>query len=105
MTIQAAGALLEGCVLALLSKGEAYGYSLAQQARKALGVSESTLYPVMRRLQTGGCLTTRDEQFNGRNRRYYSITAQGRDRCRACRDEWLDFKNRVEDILLEGGND
>jgi len=99
MAIQAAGVLLDGCVLSLLARADAYGYSLTQQVKSTLGVSESTLYPVMRRLQTDNCLTVYDMPHNGRNRRYYRITERGLERFRECCDEWADFKKRVDSIM------
>ena len=100
MSIQASGALLDGCVLSLLAEADAYGYVLTQRVKSELGVSESTLYPVMRRLQTDGCLTVYDMPHNGRNRRYYKITARGLARYEECADEWSAFKQRVDRILL-----
>jgi len=105
MAIQVTGSLLDACVLALLADGDAYGYSLTQNIRKSLDVSESTLYPVMRRLQTDECLTTYDEPYSGRNRRYYKITARGLEKYKACSEEWEIFKQRVDDILGGGNND
>jgi len=99
MAIQATGILLDGCVLSLLSEEDAYGYSLTQRVKDVLGVSESTLYPVMRRLQTDDCLTVYDMPHNGRNRRYYRITDRGLERLRLCSEEWTDFKRRVNMIL------
>jgi len=102
MAIQAAGALLDACVLALLVVEDAYGYNLTQQVKSILGVSESTLYPVMRRLQTEGCLSAYDVPHNGRNRRYYRVTERGRGKYRECLDEWESFKRRMDMILLGG---
>ena len=102
MSIQIAGALLEGCVLSLLSQADEYGYSLTQRVKTELGVSESTLYPVMRRLQTEECLTAYDVPFNGRNRRYYRITDIGRRRHADCSQDWLIFKAKIDTILLGG---
>ena len=102
MAIQAAGALLDGCVLSLLVREDAYGYNLTLQMKSTLGVSESTLYPVMRRLQTEGCLTVYDVPHNGRNRRYYSITEMGLEKYRSFEAEWADFKRRVDTILFGG---
>ena len=105
MAIQVTGSLLDACVLALLVDGDAYGYSLTQNVRKTLDVSESTLYPVMRRLQTDECLTTYDEPHSGRNRRYYKITGRGLEKYRACVEEWELFKQRIDAILGGGDND
>ncbi|MCL2500122.1 MAG: PadR family transcriptional regulator [Defluviitaleaceae bacterium] len=102
MNIQVAGALLEGCMLSLLSQEDEYGYSLTQRVKSELGVSESTLYPVMRRLQTDACLTAYDVPHSGRNRRYYRITERGRERHEHCKREWLLFKERIDGVLLGG---
>ncbi len=100
MAIQAAGTLMEGCVLAFLSQEDTYGYVLTQKLKETLDVSESTLYPVMRRLQTDKCLTVYDLPHNGRNRRYYRITQQGRTRLDTCKKEWEVFKHGIDRILL-----
>jgi PadR family transcriptional regulator PadR len=96
--MQATGILLDGCVLSLLIKEDAYGYSLTQKVKSVLGMSESTLYPVMRRLQTDECLTVYDPH-NGRNRRYYRIAPRGQERHVHCRAEWEDFKRRIDELL------
>ena len=102
MAIQIAGIVLDGCILSLLSQADAYGYSLTQQVKSTFGLSESTLYPVMRRLQKDSCLDVYDVPHNGRNRRYYRITARGRQRYEEFIAEWTDFKNLVDKILLGG---
>ena len=99
MAIQITGTLLDSCVLALLVKEDAYGYSLTQKMKETLDVSESTLYPVMRRLQMDECLTTYDESYNGRNRRYYKITEKGESTLKVYLDEWKVFKQKVDSIL------
>jgi len=99
MAIQASGILLEGCVLSLLSEEDAYGYNLTQQVKSSLGVSESTLYPVMRRLQTQGYLTVYDIPHSGRNRRYYQITASGLEKYKECIGKWRDFVQRIDGFM------
>ena len=76
MVFNTGAALLDAIVLAVVSKEAegTYGYKITQDVRQALEVSESTLYPVLRRLQKDGCLDTYDREFGGRNRRYYQIT-------------------------------
>ena len=69
--------LLDALVLSVASAEDTYGYKITQDVRSVMTVSESTLYPVLRRLQKDGCLETYDQAFAGRNRRYYRITPQG----------------------------
>ena len=93
--------LLDGCVLAVLSHGDAYGYILTQQVKTRLDISESTLYPVLRRLQRDGLLTVYDRPFQGRNRRYYAITPVGRTHLERRREEWRQFRDGVEELMKE----
>ncbi|MDE6260243.1 MAG: PadR family transcriptional regulator [Oscillospiraceae bacterium] len=93
--------LLDGCVLAVLSHGDAYGYILTQQVKARLDISESTLYPVLRRLQRDGLLTVYDRPYQGRNRRYYAITPVGHIQLEQRRKEWRHFRDGVEEILKE----
>ncbi len=99
MLFQLTAPLLDGCVLAVLEQGDTYGYSLTQQIRREIEVSESTLYPVLRRLQKDGCLTVYDRQYQGRNRRYYAITPSGKTLLEECRRDWRDYAGRVDKIL------
>lgn len=97
--------LLEACVLAVLSRGDTYGYVLTQSMKSVLGISESTLYPVLRRLQKGAFLRTYDQPYQGRNRRYYTITETGRERFRQYQEEWSRHKERIDSILLDASAD
>jgi PadR family transcriptional regulator PadR len=103
MIFQLGSALLDSCVLAILDKGDTYGYVLTQRVKEVLDISESTLYPVLRRLQRDQCLITYDQPFQGRNRRYYQITQAGRERLAQSVEEWNAYKKTVDKILL-GGN-
>lgn len=93
--------LLDACVLAVLSRGDAYGYVLTQQVKGTLDISESTLYPVLRRLQKEGALAVYDQPYQGRNRRYYTISAQGRTRLEASRREWREFRDGIDRIMMK----
>ncbi|MDR0838555.1 MAG: PadR family transcriptional regulator [Oscillospiraceae bacterium] len=103
MAFQIGGALLDACVLARLSREDEYGYALTQGVKDTLEVSESTMYPVMRRLQTEDCLTVYDVPYAGRNRRYYRITELGRKKLRVYIDEWGVFRQKI-DAILKGGD-
>ncbi|MFB7156979.1 PadR family transcriptional regulator [Lysinibacillus sp. NPDC056232] len=105
MTFQLGSALLDACVLAIVDKEDAYGYSLTQQIQSVMDISESTLYPVLRRLQKANCLTTYDQPYQGRNRRYYQITDQGRIRLLELLKEWKKYKEMVDCVLIGGKKD
>ena len=79
MVFNTGAALLDAVVLSVVSKEKdgTYGYKITQDVRQVIDISESTLYPVLRRLQKDQCLETYDIQFGGRNRRYYRITSAG----------------------------
>ena len=97
--------LLDGCVLAVLSHGDAYGYILTQQVKTRLDISESTLYPVLRRLQRDGLLSVYDRPYQGRNRRYYAITPVGRTQLANRRRDWAAVRDGVEELREEETQD
>ncbi|MBR1738793.1 MAG: PadR family transcriptional regulator [Ruminococcus sp.] len=96
--------LLDSMVLSVVDREDTYGYEITQYLRKAVDVSESTLYPVLRRLQKNGLLETYDREYMGRNRRYYKVTNEGKTALADYRLEWLDHKNKVDSILLNEGD-
>lgn len=96
---QLGSALLDACVLAVISKGDTYGYLLTQGIRNIIEVSESTLYPVLRRLQAEGMLVTYDSPYNGRNRRYYQITPRGKEQLEYLQSNWQHYKEAVDYLL------
>ncbi len=102
MIFQVSAAMLDACVLAILTHEDKYGYKLTQEIKEKLGISESTLYPVLRRLQKEAFLETYDVAVTGRNRRYYRLTQRGREKVMDYREEWLKFTNRIGTILMEG---
>ena len=99
MAFQIGAALLDACVLAVLDKQDVYGYELTMDIKSVIEISESTLYPVLRRLQKDGCLVTYDQPYNGRNRRYYSITEQGREKLEQYRVDWEAYKNGIDKMM------
>lgn len=103
MIFNTGAALLDAIVLAVVSKTTegTYGYKITQEVRSAIDVSESTLYPVLRRLQKDGCLETYDMQYGGRNRRYYKITPQGFVQLALYKTEWKGYSSRIT-RLFEG---
>lgn len=106
MVFNTGAALLDAVVLAAVSLEPegTYGYKITQDVRGALEVSESTLYPVLRRLQKSECLITYDKEFGGRNRRYYKITDIGRRTLEGYRKEWYSYSEKITE-LFGGGLD
>ena len=101
MTYQLTAPLLDACVLGIVRSEDAYGYTLTQKVRQVVDISESTLYPVLRRLQKSNCLRTYDASYQGRNRRYYAITDEGKRMLDFYESEWNEYKYKI-DGLIEG---
>ncbi|MBQ7309326.1 MAG: PadR family transcriptional regulator, partial [Clostridia bacterium] len=77
MDIQLKRGLLEVCVLAAIKDEESYGYQIVKDVKPYIAISESTLYPILRRLEEAGMLTVRSVEHTGRLRKYYRITDAG----------------------------
>ena len=103
MVFNTGAALLDAVVLAVVSRepGGTYGYKITQDVRRAIDIPESTLYPVLRRLQKEDCLEVYDMAIDGRNRRYYRITESGRAQLNLYRGEWSVYSGRISEILME----
>lgn len=104
MVFNTGAALLDAIVLAVVSNESegTYGYKITQDVRQVLEVSESTLYPVLRRLQKDECLETYDKEYGGRNRRYYKVTEKGKVQLDLYRAKWRSYSTKIS-TLFEGG--
>ena len=91
--------LLDACALAILHRGDTYGYEITQEMKKSIVISESTLYPVLRRLQKEELCRTYDQPYQGRNRRYYSITEKGEKQLKDYITQWNDYRNAIQRLL------
>lgn len=103
MIFNTGAALLDAIVLAIVAKEDAgtYGYKITQDVRAVIEISESTLYPVLRRLLKDECLEVYDQETGGRNRRYYKITERGRRQLSLYQQEWSGYIRNINSILLE----
>ena len=93
MDIQLKKGILELCVLYAISRSESYGYKIISDLQGIIDISESTLYPILKRLEAGGYLTTRTAEYGGRLRRYYKITPSGLDKFRSGRQDLLEINS------------
>ena len=78
MDAQLRKGLLELCVLAVLRKEDSYGYQIIKDVSDLIEISESTLYPILRRLEMGGKVESYTTQHNNRLRKYFHLTGEGR---------------------------
>lgn len=103
MVFNTGAALLDAIVLSVVSKDVegTYGYRITQDVREVIEISDSTLYPVLRRLQKEECLEVYDMAIDGRNRRYYKITEKGRVQLNLYRGEWAVYSEKIGRILEE----
>jgi len=93
--------MVDVCILSILARGDSYGYQLIKDIEPLMPLSESTLYPVLRRLEAGGCVTVYSVEHNSRLRKYYAITDAGRKRIADFLQEWAEI-NRIYDFIAEG---
>ncbi len=101
--VQLKKGVLDLCVLALLSRGDAYGYEIASRLAEGIGMGEGTIYPLMRRMQADGLVDTYlVESPSGPSRKYYRLTEAGRTTFQTQRTEWAAFSAAV-DAILGGG--
>ncbi len=101
MSFPISAALLDAIVLAVVAREPqgTYGYRITQEVTHTLELSESTLYPVLRRLQKDELLTVYDAPVNGRNRRYYQVTPAGQEQLAAYQQEWASYRASIDTFL------
>lgn len=102
MDAQLKKGLLEVCVLAAIREKESYGYKIISDVAPYIELSESTLYPILRRLEASGAVTTRTEVYNGRLRKYFRITPIGQDKIREFISTMDEFK-KISEFITQGG--
>ena len=96
--------LLDVCVLSLLRRGDSYGYQIIKDLSGCIEISESTLYPILRRLEGGGCLTVYSVEHGSRLRKFYHITPEGGKVIDQFLESWPEIQ-RVYDLIKECAGD
>jgi PadR family transcriptional regulator PadR len=103
MDIQLKRGLLDVCVLAAIKNEDSYGYKIIKDLKPYIDLSESTLYTILKRLETGGLLTVRTAEHEGRLRKYYHITAAGIRRIGDFKEEWKEVISIYQFVSMEDG--
>ncbi|MBQ9099247.1 MAG: PadR family transcriptional regulator [Clostridia bacterium] len=105
MDIQMKRGLLDICVLAAIKNEDSYGYQIIKDMKPYVEISESTLYPILRRLEAAELLTVRSAEHNGRLRKYYHITQRGLERIRTFREEWKEIISIYQFVTKENSDE
>ena len=105
MDVQLKRGLLDVCVLAAIQDGESYGYQIIKDMKPYLSLSESTLYTILKRLETAKLLTVRSAEHGGRLRKYYRITDAGRRRIEEFREDWKEMLSIYRFVTREEERD
>lgn len=104
MDIQLKRGLLDICVLAAIKNKASYGYQIIKDMKPYVEISESTLYPILRRLEAGQLLTVKTAEYNGRLRKYYHITPMGLKRIEDFKQEWNEIISIYKFVTREENN-
>ena len=99
MDIQLKRGLLDVCVLAAIKNEDSYGYKIIKDMKPYIGLSESTLYTILKRLETANMLTVHTAEHGGRLRKYYHITKEGEKLLKQKREEWNQYAKAVTNVL------
>lgn len=105
MDIQLKRGLLDVCVLAAIKNEDSYGYRIIKDLKPYLELSESTLYTILKRLESAKMLTVRTVEHGGRLRKYYHITAAGHQRIEEFREEWKEMMAIYKFVTKEDGDE
>ncbi len=106
MDVQLKRGMLDVCVLAAIKNEDSYGYKIIKDMAPYVGLSESTLYTILKRLESAQMLTVRTAEHGGRLRKYYHITDKGRERIEEFKSEWREVMAMYQFVTKEeSGND
>ncbi len=103
MDVQVKRGILEICVLSVLARGDSYGYQIIKDMNEKVPITESTLYPILKRLESAGFLTVYSVEHQGRLRKFYAITMQGRQKIQDFIENWKDVMDAYQ-FITEGWN-
>ena len=91
--------LIEFLILSVVDTQDSYGYEISQTVKIVADIKESTLYPILKKLEKNAYLTTYSQEFQGRNRKYYSITDSGKEQLIFLKKEWNEYYHTIDDII------
>ena len=101
MDIQLKRGFLEICVLAAIKNEDSYGYKIIKDLKPYIELSESTLYTILKRLESAKMLTVQTAEHDGRLRKYYHITEAGLQRIEEFKVEWKELISVYQFVIKE----
>lgn len=101
MNAQLKKGLLDVCVLSVLNRGESYGYKILKDLSAYMDLSESTLYPILRRLESSKCVTVHSVEHEGRLRKMYTMTELGKQQILEFLEDWKEVQT-IYQYIKEG---
>ena len=91
--------LIEFLILSVVESQDSYGYEISQTVKIVADIKESTLYPILKKHKKNGYLTTYSQEFQGRKRKYYSITDSGKEQLVYLNKEWISYRDTIDGII------
>lgn len=91
--------LIECLILSMLDVKDSYGYEISQTIKMVSQIKESTLYPILRKLENNSQVTTYVGEYRGRKRKYYTITDKGREQLIFLKSEWQSYRDTIDGII------
>ncbi len=91
--------LIECLILSIVREQDSYGYEISQTVKMVADIKESTLYPILKKLEKGGYLTTYSQAINNRTRKYYHLTDAGRNQLEFLHQEWQEYRDTIDGII------
>lgn len=91
--------LTELLLLSVISRNDSYGYIISQNLKKVSNLKDSALYPILKRLSDQDYVEIYDQQYQGRNRKYYRITALGEEHRQVLKRDWEEYSQEIEKII------
>lgn len=91
--------LIEFLILSVVESQDSYGYEISQTVKIVADIKESTLYPILKKLEKNGYLAIYSQEFQGRKRKYYSITDSGKEQLMYLNKEWISYRDTIDGII------
>lgn len=91
--------LIEYLILTIVDTQDSYGYEISQTIKMVADIKESTLYPILKKLEKAGFVITYTQEYQGRKRKYYSITESGKEQMQYLNKEWLSYRDTIDGII------